>query len=221
MHMTFHFSFKRSFIFACFFLLLGSGQTTAYAQVTLANFAANPKPVEILLKKSVGNSIRLNTFSSGQISGSFSLDPRPTEFIFIHPDLGTNTIKLTPSTNSKSWLVYSVVRNVPPSPDQPPAPKLLLQKLSLGQNRAMGYRAFNVCTNPVSILVDGNKVIVQPSSIEKGEGFTDLSSKRKVTVAKSDGSEPVTTNPEDPTPICYFIYPTDDNGGVAWSSLTE
>jgi len=221
MHMTFHFSFKRIFIFACFFLLLGSGQTTTYAQVTLANFAANPKPVEILLKTSVGKSMRLNTFSSGQISGSFSLSLRPTEFIFIHPDLGTNTIKLTPSTNSKSWLVYSVVRNVPPSPDQPPAPKLLLQKLSLGQNRAMGYRAFNVCTNPVSILVDGNKVIVQPSSIEKGEGFTELSSKRKITVAKSDGSEPVTTNPEDPTPICYFIYPTDDNGGVAWSSLTE
>lgn len=85
----------------------------------------------------------------------------------------------------------------------------------------MGYRAFNVCTNPVSMLVDGNKVTVQPSSIEKGEGFTDLSSKKQITVAKPDGSDPVTTNPEDPVPICFFIYPKDENGGVAWSSLTE
>lgn len=208
-------------MFCLYFSLFLATPSKVSAQVTLGNFATNPKPVEILLKTSAGESIRLNTFPSGQISGSFALAPRPTEFIFIHPDLGTNTIKMTPSTNSQSWLIYSVIRNVAPSPDQPPAPKLLIQKLLLGQNRAMGYRAFNVCTNPVSILVDGNKVKVQPSSIEKGDGFTDLSSKRQITIAKSDGSDPVTTNPEDPIPICFFIYPKDEKGGVAWSSLTE
>ena len=175
----------------------------------------------ISLKTSTGEAIKLNTFSPGQISGSFSLDPRPTDFIFVHPTLGTNTFKLTPSTNSQSWLVYSVVRMVPPSPDKPPAQKLFVQKLSLGQNRAMGYRAFNVCTNPVSLLVDGKAVTVQPSSIENGSGFTELSPNRQITVANFDGSEPVTSNPEDPIPVCFFIYPKDEKGGVAWSSLTE
>jgi hypothetical protein len=194
---------------------------TGLAQVTLANFSSDQKQVMISLKTSNGKAIKLNTFSPGQISGSFSLDPRPTDFIFVHPTLGTNTFKLTPSTNSQSWLVYSVVRMVPPSPDKPPAQKLFVQKLSLGQNRAMGYRAFNVCTNPVSLLVDGKTVTVQPSSIENGSGFTELSPNRQITVANFDGSEPVTSNPEDPIPVCFFIYPKDEKGGAAWSSLTE
>ena len=194
---------------------------TGLAQVTLANFSSDQKQVIISLKTSNGEAIKLNTFSPGQISGSFSLDPRPTDFIFVHPTLGTNTCKLTPSTNSQSWLVYSVVRMVPPSPDKPPAQKLFVQKLSLGQNRAMGYRAFNVCTNPVSLLVDGKTVTVQPSSIENGSGFTELSPNRQITVANFDGSEPVTSNPEDPIPICFFIYPKDEKGGAAWASLTE
>lgn len=195
--------------------------STGLTQVTLANFSSDQKQVEISLKTSTGEAIKLNTFSPGQISGSFSLDPRPTEFIFVHPTLGTNTFKLTPSTNSQSWLVYSVVREVPPAPDKPPARKLFVQKLSLGQNRAMGYRAFNVCTNPVSLLVDEKVLVVQPSSIENGSGFTELSPKRQITVANSDGSEPVTSNPEDPIPVCFFIYPKDEKGGAAWSSLTE
>ena len=194
---------------------------TGLAQVTLANFSSDQKQVMISLRTSTGEAIKLNTFSPGQISGSFSLDPRPTDFIFVHPTLGTNTFKLTPSTNSQSWLVYSVVRMVPPSPDKPPAQKLFVQKLSLGQNRAMGYRAFNVCTNPVSLLVDGKTVTVQPSSIENGSGFTELSPNRQITVAKFDGSEPVTSNPEDPIPVCFFIYPKDEKGGAAWASLTE
>lgn len=194
---------------------------TGLAQVTLANFSSDQKQVMISLKTSTGEAIKLNTFSPGQISGSFSLDPRPTDFIFVHPTLGTNTFKLTPSTNSQSWLVYSVVRMVPPSPDKPPAQKLFVQKLSLGQNRAMGYRAFNVCTNPVSLLVDGKTVTVQPSSIENGSGFTELSPNRQITVANFDGSEPVTSNPEDPIPVCFFIYPKDEKGGAAWASLTE
>jgi hypothetical protein len=205
------------FVATLFLALCSTGLT----QVTLANFSSDQKQVEISLKTSTGEAIKLNTFSPGQISGSFSLDPRPTDFIFVHPTLGTNTFKLTPSTNSQSWLVYSVVRVVPPSPDKPPAQKLFVQKLSLGQNRAMGYRAFNVCTNPVSLLVDGKAVTVQPSSIENGSGFTELSAKRQITVANSDGSEPVTSNPEDPIPVCFFIYPKDEKGGAAWSSLTE
>jgi hypothetical protein len=205
------------FVATLFLALCSTGLT----QVALANFSSDQKQVEISLKTSTGEAIKLNTFSPGQISGSFSLDPRPTDFIFVHPTLGTNTFKLTPSTNSQSWLVYSVVRVVPPSPDKPPAQKLFVQKLSLGQNRAMGYRAFNVCTNPVSLLVDGKAVTVQPSSIENGSGFTELSAKRQITVANSDGSEPVTSNPEDPIPVCFFIYPKDEKGGAAWSSLTE
>ena len=213
-----HFHYRVLLFVAILFLALCS---TGYTQVALANFSSDQKPVEISLKTSTGEAIKINTFSPGQISGSFSLDPRPTDFIFVHPTLGTNTFKLTPSTNSQSWLVYSVVRLVPPSPDKPPAQKLFVQKLSLGQDRAMGYRAFNVCTNPVLLLVDGKTVTVQPSSIENGSGFTELSPKRQITVANSDGSEPVTSNPEDPIPVCFFIYPKDEKGGAAWSSLTE
>jgi hypothetical protein len=213
-----HLQYRALLFVAALFLALSS---TGLAQVTLANFSSDQKQVMISLRTSTGEAIKLNTFSPGQISGSFSLDPRPTDFIFVHPTLGTNTFKLTPSTNSQSWLVYSVVRMVPPSPDKPPAQKLFVQKLSLGQNRAMGYRAFNVCTNPVSLLVDGKTVTVQPSSIENGSGFTELSPNRQITVAKFDGSEPVTSNPEDPIPVCFFIYPKDEKGGVAWSSLTE
>lgn len=213
-----HLHYRVLLFVATLFLTLCS---TGLTQVTLANFSSDQKQVEIYLKTSTGEAIKLNTFSPGQISGSFSLDPRPTDFIFVHPTLGTNTFKLTPSTNSQSWLVYSVVRVVPPSPDKPPAKKLFVQKLSLGQNRAMGYRAFNVCTNPVSLLVDGKTVTVQPSSIENGSGFTELSPKRQITVSNSDGSEPVTSNPEDPIPVCFFIYPKDEKGGAAWSGLTE
>ena len=213
-----HFHYRALLFVATLFLALCD---TGLTQVTLANFSSDQKQVEISLKTSTGEAIKINTFSPGQISGSFSLDPRPTDFIFVHPTLGTNTFKLTPSTNSQSWLVYSVVRVVPPSPDKPPTQKLFVQKLSLGQNRAMGYRAFNVCTNPVLLLVDGKTVTVQPSSIENGSGFTELSPKRQITVANSDGSEPVTSNPEDPIPVCFFIYPKDEKGGAAWSSLTE
>jgi len=213
-----HLHYRVLLFVATLFLALCS---TGLTQVTLANFSSDQKQVEISLKTSTGEAIKLNTFSPGQISGSFSLDPRPTDFIFVHPTLGTNTFKLTPSTNSQSWLVYSVVRVVPPSPDKPPTQKLFVQKLSLGQDRAMGYRAFNVCTNPVLLLVDGKTVTIQPSSIENGSGFTELSPKRQITVANSDGSEPVTSNPEDPIPVCFFIYPKDEKGGAAWSSLTE
>ena len=204
-----------------FLYFTASALPVGHAQITLANFIPDPKPVEIFLRKPAGQTVLIGRFSLGQVSGSFSTGARPTEFVFAHPSLGTNSIKISPSTNRESWLLYSVLQNDPATPEKGPVRRLGVQKLALGQNRAMGYRAFNVCTNAVSLLVDGKKMSIPPSSVENGSGFTELSAKKQLTLAYPDGSKPIHSNPERPVPICYLIYPKDEQGGFAWAGLTE
>jgi len=189
MHVSFPFFMNLSFFFSCFFLLLGSGLTTAYSQVALANFGPDQKPVGIFMKTSGGEALKLGDFPAGQATGFMNLEPRQTEFIFEHPTLGKKSISVHPS-NSPTCILYSTIRIMPPEKDKPAEPVLAPQKLLLGQPRAKGYRAINLCTNLIVFSVDGKKVQCKPATDESG--FVDLSSSQRATIAREDGTDPIT-----------------------------
>lgn len=218
MHAPFPFFMNLSFFFSCFFLLLGSGPTTAYAQVALANFGPDQKPVGIFMKTSGGEALKLGDFPAGQATGFMSLEPRQTEFIFEHPTLGKKSISVHPS-NSPTCILYSTIRIMPPEKDKPAEPVLAPQKLLLGQPRTKGYRAINLCTNLIVFSVDGKKVQCKPGTNESD--FIELSSSQRATIAREDGTDPVTLSPEEPSPFVVFFYPTGDKKSFAWTAQPE
>ena len=218
MHALFPFFMNLSFFFSCFFLLLGPGSTAAYAQVALANFGPDQKPVGIFMKTSGGEALKLGDFPAGQATGFMNLEPRQTEFIFEHPTLGKKSISVHPS-NSPTCILYSTIRIMPPEKDKPAEPVLAPQKLLLGQPRAKGYRAINLCTNLIVFSVDGKKVQCKPATDESG--FVDLSSSQRATIAREDGTDPITYSPEEPSPFVVFFYPTADKKSFSWTAQTE
>jgi hypothetical protein len=218
MHAPFPFFMNLSFFFSCFFLLLGSGLTTAYAQVALANFGPDQKPVGIFMKTSGGEALKLGDFPAGQATGFMSLEPRQTEFIFEHPTFGKKSISVHPS-NSPTCILYSTIRMIPPEKDKPAEPVLAPQKLLLGQPRANGYRAINLCTNLIVFSVDGKKVQCKPGTDESG--FVELSSSQRTTIAREDGTDPITYSPEEPSPFVVFFFPTGDKKSFGWTAQPE
>jgi hypothetical protein len=218
MHALFPFFMNLSFFFSCFFLLLGPGPTAAYAQVALANFGPDQKPVGIFMKTSGGEALKLGDFPAGQATGFMNLEPRQTEFIFEHPTLGKKSISVHPS-NSPTCILYSTIRMIPPEKDKPAEPVLAPQKLLLGQPRANGYRAINLCTNLIVFSVDGKKVQCKPGTDESG--FVELSSSQRTTIAREDGTDPITYNPEEPSPFVVFFFPTGDKKFFGWTAQPE
>jgi len=218
MHAQFPFFMNLSFFFSCFFLLLGPGPTAAYAQVALANFGPDQKPVGIFMKTSGGEALKLGDFPAGQATGFMNLEPRQTEFIFEHPTLGKKSISVHPS-NSPTCILYSTIRMIPPEKDKPAEPVLAPQKLLLGQPRAKGYRAINLCTNLIVFSVDGKKVQCKPGTDESG--FVELSSSQRTTIAREDGTDPITYNPEEPSPFVVFFFPTGDKKFFGWTAQPE
>jgi len=204
-------------IFFVFLLLLGTSSKGS-AQVALANFGPDQKPVGIFMKTSGGEALKLGDFPAGQSTGFMSLEPRQTEFIFEHPTLGKKSISVHPS-NSPTCILYSTIRMIPPEKDKPAEPVLAPQKLLLGQPRAKGYRGINLCTNTIVFSVDGKKVQCKPATDESG--FVELSSSQRTTIAREDGTDPITYSPSDPYPFVVFFFPTGDNKSFGWTAEPE
>jgi hypothetical protein len=204
-------------IFFVFLLLLGTSSKGS-AQVALANFGPDQKPVGIFMKTSGGEALKLGDFPAGQATGFMSLEPRQTEFIFEHPTLGKKSISVHPS-NSPTCILYSTIRMIPPEKDKPAEPVLAPQKLLLGQPRAKGYRAINLCTNLIVFSVDGKKVQCKPANDESG--FVELSSSQRTTIAREDGTDPTTYSPSDPYPFVVFFFPTGDKKSFGWTAQPE
>ena len=204
-------------IFFVFLLLLGTSSKGS-AQVALANFGPDQKPVGIFMKTSGGETLKLGDFPAGQATGFMSLEPRQTEFIFEHPTLGKKGISVHPS-NSPTCILYSTIRIMPPEKDKPAEPVLAPQKLLLGQPRAKGYRAINLCTNLIVFSVDGKKVQCKPGTDESG--FVELSSSQRATIAREDGTDPITYSPEEPSPFVVFFFPTGDKKSFGWIAQPE
>ncbi len=200
-----------------FLLLLGTSSKGS-AQVALANFGPDQKPVGIFMKTSSGETLKLGDFPAGQATGFMSLEPRQTEFIFEHPTLGKKSISVHPS-NSPTCILYSTIRMIPPEKDKPAEPVLAPQKLLLGQPRANGYRAINLCTNLIVFSVDGKKVQCKPATDESG--FVELSSSQRATIAREDGTDPITYSPSDPSPFVVFFFPTGDKKSFGWTAQPE
>jgi hypothetical protein len=162
--------------------------------------------------------LKLGDFPAGQSTGFMSLEPRQTEFIFEHPTLGKKSISVHPS-NSPTCILYSTIRMIPPEKDKPAEPTLAPQKLLLGQPRAKGYRAINLCTNLIVFSVDGKKVQCKPATDESG--FVELSSSQRATIAREDGTDPITYSPSDPSPFVVFFFPTGDKKSFGWTAQPE
>jgi len=203
--------------FFTFLLYLGT-TSKGSAQVALANFGPDQKPVGIFMKTSGGEALKLGDFPAGQATGFMNLEPRQTEFIFEHPTLGKKSISVHPS-NSPTCILYSTIRIMPPEKDKPAEPVLAPQKLLLGQPRAKGYRAINLCTNLIVFSVDGKKVQCKPATDESG--FVDLSSSQRATIAREDGTDPITYSPEEPSPFVVFFFPTADKKSFSWTAQPE
>jgi hypothetical protein len=204
-------------IFFVFLLLLGTSSKGS-AQVALANFGPDQKPVGIFMKTSGGEALKLGDFPAGQATGFMSLEPRQTEFIFEHPTLGKKSISVHPS-NSPTCILYSTIRMIPPEKDKPAEPVLAPQKLLLGQPRAKGYRGINLCTNSIVFSVDGKIVQCKPGTDESG--FVELSSSQRATIAREDGTDPITYSPEEPSPFVVFFFPTGDKKFFGWTAQPE
>ena len=200
-----------------FLLLLGTSSKGS-AQVALANFGPDQKPVGIFMKTSGGEALKLGDFPAGQATGFMSLEPRQTEFIFEHPTFGKKSISVHPS-NSPTCILYSTIRMIPPEKDKPAEPVLAPQKLLLGQPRAKGYRAINLCTNLIVFSVDGKKVQCKPGTNESD--FIELSSSQRATIAREDGTDPITYSPSDPSPFVVFFFPTGDKKSFGWTAEAE
>ena len=204
-------------IFFVFLLLLGTSSKGS-AQVALANFGPDQKPVGIFMKTSGGEALKLGDFPAGQATGFMSLEPRQTEFIFEHPTLGKKSISVHPS-NSPTCILYSTIRMMPPEKDKPAEPALAPQKLLLGQPRAKGYRGINLCTNSIVFSVDGKKVQCKPGTSESD--FIELSSSQRATIAREDGTDPITYSPEEASPFVVFFFPTGDKKSFSWTAQPE
>jgi hypothetical protein len=204
-------------IFFVFLLLLGTSSKGS-AQVALANFGPDQKPVGIFMKTSGGEALKLGDFPAGQATGFMSLEPRQTEFIFEHPTLGKKSISVHPS-NSPTCILYSTIRMIPPEKDKPAEPVLAPQKLLLGQPRAKGYRGINLCTNSIVFSVDGKILQCKPGTDESG--FVELSSSQRATIAREDGTDPITYSPEEPSPFVVFFFPTGDKKFFGWTAQPE
>ena len=204
-------------IFFVFLLLLGTSSKGS-AQVALANFGSDQKPIGIFMKTSSGEALKLGDFPAGQATGFMNLEPRQTEFIFEHPTLGKKSISVHPS-NSPTCILYSTIRIIPPEKDKPAEPVLAPQKLLLGQPRAKGYRAINLCTNLIVFSVDGKKVQCKPGTNESD--FIELSSSQRATIAREDGTDPITYSPEEPSPFVVFFFPTGDKKSFGWTAQPE
>jgi len=204
-------------IFFVFLLLLGTSSKGS-AQVALANFGPDQKPVGIFMKTSSGETLKLGDFPAGQATGFMSLEPRQTEFIFEHPTLGKKSISVHPS-NSPTCILYSTIRMIPPEKDKPAEPVLAPQKLLLGQPRAKGYRGINLCSNSIVFSVDGKIVQCKPGTDESG--FVELSSSQRTTIAREDGTDPITYSPSDPYPFVVFFFPTGDKKSFGWTAEPE
>jgi hypothetical protein len=204
--------------FFCIFLFLLWTKTEGTAQVALANFGPDQKPVGIFMKTSGGEVLKLGDFPTGQATGFMSLEPRQTEFIFEHPTLGKKSISVHPS-NSPTCILYSTIKIMPAEKGKPAEPVLAPQKLLLGQPRAKGYRGINLCTNSIVFSVDGKKVQCKPGTNESD--FIELSSSQRATIAREDGTDPITYSPEEPSPFVVFFYPTADKKSFSWTAQTE
>ena len=204
-------------IFFVFLLLLGTSSKGS-AQVALANFGPDQKPIGIFMKTSSGEALKLGDFPAGQATGFMSLERRQTEFIFEHPTLGKKSISVHPS-NSPTCILYSTIRIMPPEKGKPAEPVLAPQKLLLGQPRAKGYRGINLCTNSIVFSVDGKKVQCKPATDQSG--FVELSSSQSATIAREDGTDPVTYSPSDPSPFVVFFFPTGDKKSFGWTAQFE
>ena len=204
--------------FLLVFLLLLGTTSKGSAQVALANFGPDPKPVGIFMKTSGGEALKLGEFPAGQATGFMRLEPRQTEFIFEHPTLGKKSISVHPS-NSPTCILYSTIRMIPPEKDKPAEPVLAPQKLLLGQPRAKGYRGINLCSNSIVFSVDGNNVQCKPGTNESD--FIELSSSQRATIAREDGTDPITYSPSDPYPFVVFFFPTGDKKSFGWTAEAE
>jgi hypothetical protein len=204
--------------FFCIFLFLLWTKTEGTAQVALANFGPDQKPVGIFIKTSTGEALKLGDFPTGQATGFMRLEPRQTEFVFEHPTLGKKSISVHPS-NSPTCILYSTIKIMPPEKDKPAEPVLAPQKLLLGQPRAKGYRAINLCTNSIVFSIDGKKVQCNPGTNESG--FIELSSSQRATIAREDGTDPITYSPSDPSPFVVFFFPTGDKKFFGWTAQPE
>jgi hypothetical protein len=204
--------------FFCIFLFLLWTKTEGTAQVALGNFGPDQKPVGIFMKTSGGEVLKLGDFPTGQATGFMSLEPRQTEFIFEHPTLGKKSISVHPS-NSPTCILYSTIKIMPAEKGKPAEPVLAPQKLLLGQPRAKGYRAINLCTNSIVFSVDGKKVQCKPANDESG--FVELSSSQRTTIAREDGTDPTTYSPSDPYPFVVFFFPTGDKKSFGWTAQPE
>jgi hypothetical protein len=204
--------------FLCVFLLFLWAKAESSAQVALANFGPDQKPVGIFIKPSTGEALKLGDFPAGQATGFLNLEPRQTEFVFEHPTLGKKSISVHPS-NSPTCILYSTIKIMPPEKGKPAEPVLAPQKLLLGQPRAKGYRGINLCTNSIVFSVDGKKVQCNPGTNESG--FIELSSSQRATIAREDGSDPITYSPLEASPFVVFFYPTGDNKSFGWTAQPE
>jgi hypothetical protein len=108
---------------------------------------------------------------------------------------------------------------IPPEKDKPAEPVLAPQKLLLGQPRAKGYRGINLCTNSILFSVDGKIVQCKPGTDESG--FVELSSSQRATIAREDGTDPITYSPEEPSPFVVFFFPTGDKKSFGWTAQPE
>ena len=207
---------KMCFLFV-FLLLLGTSSKGS-AQVALANFGPDQKPVGIFMKTSGGEALKLGDFPAGQATGFMNLEPRQTEFIFEHPTFGKKSISVHPS-NSPTCILYSTIRIMPPEKNKPAEPVLAPQKLLLGQPRDVGYRAINLCTNLIVFSVDGKKVQCKPGTSESD--FIELSSSQRATIAREDGTDPITYSPEEASPFVVFFFPTGDKKSFGWTAQPE
>ena len=204
--------------FVFIFLLCLATTSKGLAQVALANFGPDQKSVGIFMKTSGGEALKLGDFPAGQATGFMNLEPRQTEFIFEHPTLGKKSISVHPS-NSPTCILYSTIKIMPPEKDKPAEPVLAPQKLLLGQPRAKGYRAINLCTNSIVFSVDGKKVQCKPGTNESD--FIELSSSQRATIAREDGTDPITYSPSDPYPFVVFFFPTGDKKSFGWTAQPE
>ena len=198
--------------------LVGAGSflvTPAYPDVALANFCGDSHPLSVSLKLASGESMKLGDFTSGQVTGFLAFENRPTDLTFTHPQLGTKTFTLKP-TNTPHFLVFAQIRKTN-APSQEAVPSLVIQKWPVNVGQGKGYWAVNLCELPVSFLVDQTKKVQCPPSIKQFEAVK-ISSAQSVTVARTDGSEPVSYTPEEPAPYLIIFYPTTGPKNFGWTS---
>lgn len=205
-------------IFLCRCVLVVATWFTALcpvrADIALANFCDDTNQVKISLRLPTGEITSLGAYRSGQVTGFLGLTGR-SDFSFTHPDLGTNSITLE-ATNSPHFLVFSKI-GITNTPTKGSLPTLLLQKWPIGTGQTRGYQAMNLCQHPVTFLVNQEKKLKCPPSLEKPE-IIEISSAKSVTIAREDGSDATGLNPEEIGPYLIIFFPTADKNKFAWTA---